>query len=129
MATGENLFSCADARNLILYGGLRPDRDFVQVDIGLSYGLVEYLRIVEMMEAAGWSRHRCLPHAGHLFSLSVVAGLGLGGHECAPDPTLLFGGFPAEVEVEDGHVRPPELPGIGFEGKANLYKLLRELAS
>ena len=44
----------------------------------LSYGLVEYLRIVQMMEAAGWSRRRCVPHAGHLFSLSVVAGLGLG---------------------------------------------------
>jgi len=129
MATGENLFSYADARNLIRYGGLRPDRDWLQVDVGLSYGLVEYLRIVEMIEANGWSRRRCLPHAGHLFALNAVAGLGLGGHECAPDPTLLFGGFPDGVTVEDGHVRPPELPGIGFEGKANLYRLLRELAA
>jgi L-alanine-DL-glutamate epimerase-like enolase superfamily enzyme len=129
MGTGENLFSCADARNLIRYGGLRPDRDWLQVDIGLSYGLVEYLRIVAMIEAAGWSRRRCLPHAGHLFSLNAVAGLGLGGHECAPDPTLLFGGFPDGVTVEDGHVRPAELPGIGFEGKANLYRLLRDLAT
>ena len=27
MATGENLFSMQDARNLIRYGGMRPDRD------------------------------------------------------------------------------------------------------
>jgi L-alanine-DL-glutamate epimerase-like enolase superfamily enzyme len=129
MATGENLFSCADLRNLLRHGGLRPDRDFVQVDIALSYGLVEYLRIVETMEAAGWSRRSCLPHAGHLFSLNVVAGLGLGGHECAPNPDQLFGGFPDGVRVEDGYVRPPELPGVGFEGKPNLYRLLRELGS
>lgn len=128
MATGENLFSCADARNLIRYGGLRPDRDWLQFDVGLAYGLVEYLRIVEMIEAAGWSRRRLMPHAGHLFALNVVAGLGLGGHECAPDPTQLFGGFPDGVTVEDGHIRPPELPGLGFEHKANLYTLLRDLA-
>ena len=44
MATGENLFSMQDARNLIRYGGMRPDRDWLQFDCALSYGLVEYLR-------------------------------------------------------------------------------------
>jgi D(-)-tartrate dehydratase len=39
MATGENLFSHQDARNLIRYGGMRPDRDFLQFDCALSYGL------------------------------------------------------------------------------------------
>ena len=42
MATGENLFSTQDARNLIRYGGMRPDRDILQFDPALSYGLVEY---------------------------------------------------------------------------------------
>src|ERR1700756_705442 len=42
MATGENLFSHQDARNLIRYGGMRPDRDWLQFDCALSYGLCEY---------------------------------------------------------------------------------------
>ena len=29
-----------DARNLIRHGGLRPDRDILQFDPALSYGLV-----------------------------------------------------------------------------------------
>ncbi len=49
MATGENLFSMQDARNLIRYGGMRPDRDWLQFDCALSYGLVEYLRTLEML--------------------------------------------------------------------------------
>ena len=44
MATGENLFSHQDARNLLRHGGMRPDRDWLQFDCALSYGLVEYLR-------------------------------------------------------------------------------------
>ena len=36
MATGENLFSMQDARNLIRYGGMRPDRDLLQFDCALS---------------------------------------------------------------------------------------------
>jgi L-alanine-DL-glutamate epimerase-like enolase superfamily enzyme len=50
MATGENLFSVQDARNLIRYAGMRPDRDVLQFDCALSYGLVEYLRILEMLK-------------------------------------------------------------------------------
>src|SRR6201985_3603781 len=37
MATGENLFSHQDARNLLRYGGMRPDRDWLQFDCALSY--------------------------------------------------------------------------------------------
>src|SRR6202171_1801546 len=32
LATGENLFSMQDARNLIRHGGQRADRDWLQVD-------------------------------------------------------------------------------------------------
>src|SRR5258707_6798994 len=37
IATGENLFSVHDARNLIRYGGLRPDRHVLHVDPALDY--------------------------------------------------------------------------------------------
>ena len=30
IATGENIFSLQDARNLVRYGGMRPDRDYIQ---------------------------------------------------------------------------------------------------
>ncbi|HUQ28358.1 MAG TPA: mandelate racemase/muconate lactonizing enzyme family protein [Usitatibacter sp.] len=128
MATGENLFSMQDARNLIRYGGMRPDRDWLQFDCALSYGLVEYLRTLAMLRENGWSPSRCIPHGGHQMSLNIAAGLGLGGNESYPDLFQPFGGFPDGVRVEDGHVTMPELPGIGFEGKADLYKLMRELA-
>jgi L-alanine-DL-glutamate epimerase-like enolase superfamily enzyme len=81
MATGENLFSMQDARNLIRYAGLRPDRDWLQFDCALSYGLVEYLRTLKMLAEHGWSAKRCIPHGGHQMSLAIVAGLGLGGNE------------------------------------------------
>ena len=50
LATGENLFSRDDARNLLRYGGLRADRDILQFDISLSYGIVEYLRILNDLD-------------------------------------------------------------------------------
>ncbi len=128
MATGENLFSHQDARNLIRYGGMRPDRDWLQFDCALSYGLVEYLRTLEALDAAGWSASRCIPHGGHQMSLNIAAGLGLGGNESYPDLFQPYGGFPDGVKVEAGHIRMPDLPGIGFEGKSDLIRVMRELA-
>jgi L-alanine-DL-glutamate epimerase-like enolase superfamily enzyme len=127
MATGENLFSMPDARNLIRYGGLRKDRDWLQFDCALSYGLVEYLRTLQMLKEHGWSLQRCIPHGGHQMSLAIAAGLGLGGNESYPDLFQPFGGFPDSVEVQDGHVTLPELAGIGFEAKAALYRELKTL--
>jgi L-alanine-DL-glutamate epimerase-like enolase superfamily enzyme len=129
MATGENLFSMQDARNLVRYGGMRPDRDWLQFDCALSYGLVEYLRTLAMLRQHGWSASRCVPHGGHQMSLNIAAGLGLGGNESYPDLFQPFGGFPDGVRVEDSHITMPDLPGIGFEGKSDLYKVMRELAS
>jgi L-alanine-DL-glutamate epimerase-like enolase superfamily enzyme len=124
LATGENLFSLADARNLIRYGGLRPDRDILQFDCALSYGVVEYLRILEMLRAHGWSPRQCIPHGGHQLSLHLAAGLGLGGNESYPGVFQPFGGFADGVPVEGGRVRLPDTPGIGFELKADLYRLM-----
>ena len=129
MATGENLFSMQDARNLIRYGGMRPDRDWLQFDCALAYGLVEYLRTLEMLQAHGWSASRCVPHGGHQMSLAIAAGLGLGGNESYPDLFQPYGGFPDGVKVDNSIVTLPELPGIGFEGKADLYREMRALAA
>jgi len=129
LATGENLFSMQDARNLIRHGGLRPDRDFLQFDPALSYGLVEYLRTLDMMRAHGWSPRQCVPHGGHQFALNIAVGLGLGGNESYPDVFAPFGGFADEVPVVDSRVAMPNVPGIGFEAKNALYEVMRPLLS
>lgn len=129
MATGENLFSHQDARNLIRYGGMRPDRDFLQFDCALSYGLCEYQRTLEVLKTHGWSPSRCIPHGGHQMSLNIAAGLGLGGNESYPDLFQPYGGFPDGVKVENGFITMPELPGIGFEGKADLAAEMRALSA
>ena len=128
LATGENLFSMQDARNLIRHGGMRKDRDWLQFDCALSYGLVEYLRTLEMLKVYGWSPSRCVPHGGHQMSLAIAAGLGLGGNESYPDLFQPYGGFPDGVRVENGYVTLPSLPGIGFEGKADLIAEMHALA-
>jgi len=129
MATGENLFSHQDARNLIRYGGMRPDRDWLQFDCALSYGLVEYERTLNVLKTHGWSPARCIPHGGHQMSLNIAAGLGLGGNESYPDLFQPYGGFPDSVNVVDGRITMPDLPGIGFEGKRDLYAEMRSLAA
>jgi L-alanine-DL-glutamate epimerase-like enolase superfamily enzyme len=129
LATGENLFSHQDARNLLRHGGMRPDRDWLQFDCALSYGLVEYLRTLEVLERHGWSTRRVVPHGGHQMSLNIAAGLHLGGNESYPDVFKPFGGFADGIAVEDGYVRLPDVPGVGFEAKAELYALMRELAA
>jgi len=128
MATGENLFSTLDARNLIRHGGMRAERDWLQFDCALSYGLVEYLRTVEMLKANAWSPRRCIPHGGHQMSLNIAAGLGLGGNESYPDVFQPFGGFADNTPVEGGYVGLPQIPGVGFEAKSKLYAVMRTLA-
>jgi L-alanine-DL-glutamate epimerase-like enolase superfamily enzyme len=127
MATGENLFSVQDARNLIRYGGLRSDRDVLQFDCALSYGLVEYLRILEMLKEHGWSPARCIPHGGHQMSLNIAAGLGLGGNESYPGIFQPFGGFADGIPVQNSYVSLPDIPGIGFEAKKELFQVMKAL--
>ena len=127
LATGENLFSHQDARNLIRHGGLRPDRDILQFDPVLSYGLVEHLRTLDVLRAHGWSPRRCVPHGGHQFALNIAVGLGLGGNESYPDVFAPFGGFADAVPVRDSRVAMPAVPGIGFEVKNALYAVMRPL--
>ena len=128
MATGENLFSHQDARNLLRYGGMHPERDWLQFDCALSYGLVEYLRTLEALKQHGWSTRRVVPHGGHQMSLNIAAGLHLGGNESYPGVFQPFGGFADGIAIKDGYVGLPDVPGIGFETRAELFKVMKSLS-
>jgi L-alanine-DL-glutamate epimerase-like enolase superfamily enzyme len=127
LATGENIFSHTDARNLLRYAGMRPDRDTIQIDPVLSYGLVEYLRIQDLLRQQGWSARRCIPHGGHQFSLHLAAALHLGGNESYPGEFHPTGGFADNVVINAGRAALSDAPGIGFEQKSQLYKVFRGL--
>jgi L-alanine-DL-glutamate epimerase-like enolase superfamily enzyme len=101
---------------------LRRERDLLQMDISLGYGLVEYLRILDMLEAHGWSRRQCLPHGGHVLALHAAAALSLGGHETAP-----LASYSPQLEVEDGFTSPGDAPGAGIEQRSNLHTLFSGL--
>jgi D(-)-tartrate dehydratase len=130
LATGENLFSTQDIANLVRFGGLSPERDdVIQVDPPQAYGIVQYSRTVALLDAAGWPRRALFPHGGNQMSLNIAAGFGLGGAESYPGVFGVFGGFADDARVENGYIKLSDRPGIGFEGQAALYKLMRELAA
>jgi len=130
LATGENLFSTQDIANLVRFGGLRPERnDVIQVDPPQAYGIVQYARTVALLDAAGWPRRALFPHGGNQMSLHIAGGFRLGGAESYPGVFGAFGGFADDARVENGLLRLPDRPGIGFEGQAALYKIMRELAA
>ncbi len=125
LAGGESLLSSWDAKNFLRYAGLRPDWDILQFDCALSYGICEYIRTLAVVEEFGWSRGSVFPHGGHLLSLHITAGLGLGGTEVYPYTHQPVGGFTDGLAITDGSVELPQLPGLGFEGKSNLHELLQ----
>jgi L-alanine-DL-glutamate epimerase-like enolase superfamily enzyme len=127
LATGENLFSTQDVRNLVRFGGLRADRDFIQVDPPHAYGIAQYGKTVAMLEAEGWRRGQLFPHGGNQMSLAIAAGFGLGGAESYPGVFGAFGGFADDARIANGYITLSDRPGIGFEGQAALYGLMRKL--
>jgi hypothetical protein len=62
-------------------------------------------------------------------SLAIAAGFGLGGAESYPGVFGDFGGFADDAELADGYLKLSDRPGIGFEGHARLYRIMRELAA
>jgi L-alanine-DL-glutamate epimerase-like enolase superfamily enzyme len=128
LATGENLYSTQDVENLVRFGGLRAGRDFIQVDPPQAYGIAQYGETVAMLARRGWSRAQLFPHGGNQMSLAIAAGFGLGGAESYPGVFGAFGGFADDATVEDGFLSLSDRPGVGFEGQAALYALMRPLA-
>jgi L-alanine-DL-glutamate epimerase-like enolase superfamily enzyme len=130
LATGENLYSTQDVENLVRFGGLRPERrDVIQVDPPQAYGIVQYAQTVAMLERHGWPRTALFPHGGNQMSLAIAGGFGLGGAESYPGVFGDFGGFADDARVEEGYLPLSGRPGIGFEGQAGLYRIMRELAA
>jgi len=128
IATGENLFSTPDIRNLLQFGKLRADRDIVQIDVPQSYGIVQFSRTLEMMREKGWGRHSVFPHGGNQMTLAIVAGFGLGGCEAYPGVFGVFAGFADDARIEEGKIRLSDRPGIGFEGQKELFALMQSIA-
>jgi len=127
LAAGEALFSRAEAVLLQRYGGLRPRREILLFDPVHCYGLVGYLQIIDAFDNGGWPRSAFWPHGGHLFGQHVVAAFGLGGAEVNPLSFAPFGGVADDAVIRDGRVAVLDAPGIGFERKADLFRLFREL--
>jgi len=128
IGTGENLFSTQDVENLVRFGGLRADRDIIQTDVPQSYGIVQFSRTLEMLKREGWERVSVFPHGGNQMTLAIVGGFGLGGCEAYPGVFGVFAGFADDAKVENGYLRLPDHPGIGFEAQNALYAVMRELA-
>ena len=127
IGTGENLFSTQDVRNLITFDGLRADRDIIQTDVPQSYGIAQFARTLTMLKEHGWSPQSVFPHGGNQMTLHIVGGFGLGGCEAYPGVFGMFAGFADDARVEDGYLKLPDRPGIGFEAQNALYAKMREL--
>ena len=128
IATGENLFSTQDIQNLVRFGGMRADRDIIQIDVPQSYGIVQFSRTLEMLKAHGWGRQAIYPHGGNQMTLAIVAGFGLGGCEAYPGVFGVFAGFADDAKVENGMLRLSDRPGIGFEAQNALCQVMRDIA-
>ncbi len=127
IATGENLFSTQDVRNLLQFGGLRSGQDILQVDIPQSYGLVQFSRTLDVLRQHGWSERQAFPHAGNLMTLAAVAGFGLGGCEAYPGVFGIFAGFADDARVSNGEITLSDRPGVGFEGQQALFEVMSKI--
>jgi L-alanine-DL-glutamate epimerase-like enolase superfamily enzyme len=128
LATGENLYSTQDVENLVQFGGFRPGHDIIQIDPPQAYGIGQYAKTLDVLARRGWPRRSMFPHGGNQMSLAIAAGFDLGGAESYPGVFGDFGGFADDARIEDGMISLSDRPGIGFEGQARLFRIMRELA-
>lgn len=128
VATGENLFSQADLRNLLRYGGMRTDKDIVQIDVPQSYGFASCASSMSMLAEFGWQPASVLPHGGNQMSLAAALGFGMGMCESYPSVFGVFSGYSDTAAVHDGYLNAPEAPGIGFEEQTDLFRLFQSLS-
>jgi L-alanine-DL-glutamate epimerase-like enolase superfamily enzyme len=53
----------------------------------------------------------------------------LGGAESYPGVFGAFAGFADDARLENGYLKLPDRPGIGFEGQVALYRIMRDLVA
>jgi L-alanine-DL-glutamate epimerase-like enolase superfamily enzyme len=114
--------------NLVQFGGFRAGQDVIQIDPPQAYGIGQYARTLDMLANHRWRRSSMFPHGGNQMSLAIAAGFGLGGAESYPGVFGEFGGFADDARVDGGTISLSDRPGIGFEGQARLFRIMRELA-
>ena len=124
----RTLFSVQDVKNLLEFAGMRPALDIFQMDPGLSYGLGEFGRIIDLMESYGFSRDFSFPHGGHLINLHIACGMNLGGCEAYPNVFQPFGGYSLECKIERWLRDSLGPAGFGLEAKPELKPLSRNWA-
>ena len=129
LASGETLFSRAEACLLDRYGGLRRGQDILLFDPVHCYGLTHYIEIIRELTQQGWPRASFWPHGGHLFGLHIVAAIGLGGAEINPLAFAPFRGVAPGMTITNGHASLPQTPGIGFELHNEAWAAFKSLAA
>jgi D(-)-tartrate dehydratase len=129
VATGENLFTTEDLRNLLRHGGFRAGKDVLNIDVPQSYGIGTCARSIEMAKASGWDASDVIPHGGNQMSLACALGFGMGMCESYPNVFGVFSGYDDAARIEGGYLRAPQRPGVGFEGQNALYALFKELVA
>ena len=128
LATGENLFSLPDVRNLLRFGGLDPSTAILQMDMVLGYGLAEYHDMLQAGLAFGWSPQQFVPHGGNHLNLAGAAAFGLGAAEVYPTKFQPFGVVDERTRVDGGRLQLPDVPGLGMELRDDLMAVLRQVA-
>jgi hypothetical protein len=97
----------------------------IQIDPPQSYGIVQYSRTLAVLARHGWPRSLLFPHGGNQMSLAIAGGFGLGGAESYRIRRLRR---LCRRRARGERVHHAVVPGIGFEGQAALYRIMRELA-
>ena len=69
------------------------------------------------------------PHGGNQMSLPSPAASGSAARNPIPACSAPFAGFADDAELENGYLKLPDRPGIGFEGQAALYRIMRDLVA
>lgn len=127
LATGENLFSTWDVRNLLRFGGLDALTSMLQMDPVLSYGLTEYHEMLSAASELGWDARRFVPHGGNHLNFAAVAAFGLGACEVYPTKFQPFGVVDGSTVVEDGRLPSFSGSGLGLEARSDLAKVLEAI--
>ena len=98
----------------------------IQIDPPQSYGVVQYFAHARGARTPWLAAQSCSRTAATRCRWRSPAASG----SAARNPIVFgaFGDFADDARVENGSITLSNRPGIGFEGQAALYRIMRELA-